>query len=66
MPAYWNGALHICGDNDGPKSFLLHEGLLEASPHSVSKDVYGYPGGELAVSADGNHNGVVWALETSA
>ena len=65
MPAYWQNNVYFCGVSDVLKSFLLSNGLLSTSPTSVSATAYGYPGSTPAVSANGNANGIVWAISTS-
>jgi hypothetical protein len=64
MPAYWQGNVYLCGVTDFLKSFLLSNGLLSTSPTSESAGMYGYPGATPSISANGNTNGIVWALNT--
>ncbi len=64
MPAYWQNNIYFCGVTDFLKSFLLSNGLLSTSPTSESTTQYGYPGATPAISANGNANGIVWALNT--
>ena len=72
MPAYWNDAIYIAGSEDRLRAFTLRNGVLSvaaASSHAAaakSQAEFGYPGAGLSVSADGNAQGIVWALETHA
>lgn len=63
-PAYWQSNVYFCGVGDFLKSFLLSEGLLSTSPTSESATTYPYPGATPAVSANGNADGIVWAIST--
>ena len=63
-PAYWQGQIYLVGGSDTMKAFSLFAGMLSPSPVSAGTVRYGYPGGQAAVSANGNANGIVWVLET--
>jgi hypothetical protein len=41
----------------------LSNGLLTTTPISRSSETYTYPGGTLAISANGNTNGILWAVQ---
>jgi hypothetical protein len=62
-PVYWNGRLYFSADADVMKSFSLTNGLMSTTPTSQTSTVMNYPGATLSVSANGNTNGVVWALQ---
>ena len=62
-PVYFNETLYFCGVSDNIKSFALTNGLLPTVPTSESAEVYQYPGAALAISANGNNNGILWAVE---
>jgi len=62
-PAYWNGNVYFAGWGDHVKAFSVSDGLLSATPTSMSRTTYGYPGATPSVSANGNSNGIVWTLE---
>ena len=49
--------------NDTLKAFQLTNGLLSNGPTSHSLDIYPNRGGSFAVSANGNTNGIVWAVQ---
>jgi hypothetical protein len=61
-PAYWQNNVYLSGVSDFLKSFLLSNALLSTSPTSTSPTTYPYPGATPAISANGNQNGIVWAL----
>ena len=63
-PAYWQNNIYFAGVGDFLKSFLLSDSLLSTSPTSESAVTYPYPGATPAVSANGNANGIVWAIRT--
>ncbi len=65
-PAYWENKVYIGGVKDSVKLFSLTNGLLSTAPVSQSAATFGFPGAELAVSANGSENGILWALENAA
>jgi len=65
-PAFWNNTLYLGGTNDALKAFSFNagnSGLLSDSPVSSSPETFFFPGPTPSVSASGNTNGLVWALE---
>ena len=61
--AYFNGRLYLA--DVGPlKAFSITGAKLSTAPTSVSVAL-GYPGGPPVVSAHGNSNGIVWAIDHS-
>jgi hypothetical protein len=62
-PVYFNGYVYFSPINDSIKAFQLSNSLLTTSPTSSSADIYPYPGGAIAVSANGNTNGILWAIQ---
>jgi hypothetical protein len=60
---YWQGNVYYIGNNDVIKQFKLNNGLLSSSPVAQGHYVYGYPGANMSVSANGGNNGIVWAIE---
>jgi hypothetical protein len=61
--AYWQGQVYYVGSADYPKQFSLQGGLISTLPIAKWTQVFGYPGGAPVVSANGNTNGIVWALQ---
>jgi hypothetical protein len=69
MPAYWNGNVYLGGRGDKLKAFSFNannSGLLSRLLTSESAQVFGLPGPTPSVSANGNRNGIVWAVDNSA
>jgi hypothetical protein len=66
-PAWWNHSVYFGGAFDAIKQFAFNTstGLLSTSPVSESPSAYGYPGPEPTVSANGNSNAIVWAIDAS-
>jgi chitodextrinase len=62
-PVYFNGNVYFSVDADNLKMFQLTNGLLSNGPTSQSVDVYQYPGGPLAISANGAANGILWVVQ---
>jgi hypothetical protein len=66
-PAYWQGMVYYAGALDYARQFGLYNGLMSAVSMASSQTgslYFGYPGGGTAVSANGNTNGILWALKT--
>jgi phosphodiesterase/alkaline phosphatase D-like protein len=62
-PVYFNGAVYFAPVADVLQMFKLNNGLLTTAPTSTSPEAYPYPGGALAISANGNTNGILWAVQ---
>ena len=62
-PVYFNGNVYFSPINDTVQVFPLTNGLLSSSPTSRSLATYSYPGGEMAISANGSSNGILWAVQ---
>jgi hypothetical protein len=70
-PAYFNGNVYFSPIADTVQAFHLTNGLLSATPTSQSPETYAGTtdtfdsrGGTLAISANGNSNGILWAMES--
>ena len=66
MPAFWNNHVYFGGAGDNLKMFNFDpsSGLLTTSPASNTLTFFGYPGPTPSISANGNTNGVVWAIQS--
>ena len=69
-PAYFNGWLYFGGWPNGGtqtlKAFALTNGLFITNAVSVSTLTNSFPGQTPAISANGNSNGIVWAMKSGA
>jgi len=64
-PAYFNNTVYFCGAGDTIKGFPLSNGLLSTSPTVTSGHLFSFPGCTPVASANGNTNGIIWAVDTS-
>jgi hypothetical protein len=65
VPAYWNNNVYFWGSNDVLKAYTLSNGLLGTTPSSSSATSLTFPGATPAISANGNTNGIVWAIDST-
>jgi len=69
-PAYWNGRLYfgagISPHKDGIKAFALRNGKLTSSPVSQTAAITHLTRSTVSISASGNSNGIVWAVDGDA
>ena len=63
-PAYWQSQVYYVGSAGFPMQFSMQGGLISTLPIIQSTKNFGYPGASPVVSANGNTNGIVWALQT--
>jgi hypothetical protein len=68
--AYWNGNLYfgagVSPSFDSIRAFSLRNGRISAAPTSRTAAVYKLTRSTVSVSANGDANGIVWAVETDA
>ena len=64
MPAYWSNTVYFWGSSDVLRAYTLTNGQLGTSPSSSATVSFGFPGATPSISANGNSNGIVWAIET--
>ena len=66
-PTFWNNNLYFVGSGYGggdyPKAFSLSGGRISNNPTSRAALAYPYPGAVTVVSANGQTNGILWALQ---
>ncbi len=65
MPAYFNNTVYYGAAGSTLKAFPITNARLASSAASASVRSFGYPGTTPGVSAAGNTNGIVWAVENS-
>ncbi|HEY4215059.1 MAG TPA: chitobiase/beta-hexosaminidase C-terminal domain-containing protein [Steroidobacteraceae bacterium] len=63
-PAYWNGHVYYAATGDHMKSFPLVNGLLTLTP-TKSLEAFDFPGATPSISANGNTQGIAWAIDSS-
>jgi hypothetical protein len=61
--AYWQGQVYLVPSAGFPMQFSLQGGLISTLPIVTSNKKFGYPGGAPVISANGNSNGIVWAMQ---
>jgi hypothetical protein len=64
-PAYYNGSIYLAGVGTPLLAFALNNAMMPPSPSSQSSASFGYPGASPAVSAHGNTDGIVWAVQNA-
>lgn len=69
-PAYWNGHVYfgagVSPHNDSIKAFTIRNGVVSNTPASQSSATYHLTRSTVSVSANGNGNGIVWAVGNDA
>ncbi len=68
MPAWWNNSVYFGGSGDAIKQFAFtpSTGTISLSPVSQAPYGFGYPGTTPVISASGNSNAILWAIQTDA
>jgi hypothetical protein len=62
-PAYFNGTLYYAASKDVLSAFTLTNGMFPNRVTATGSRVFNYPGVTPSVSANGNQNGIVWAIQ---
>ncbi len=65
-PVFFNSTVYICPENNALKAFPVSKALLATSPSSQSSHQFGSNGAVASISANGNAQGIVWALDWGA
>ncbi len=65
MPAFFNGSVYFGPVSNNLLQFTFSNAKLSTSPESKSATNFAYPGTTPGISANGNKNGIVWAIEHS-
>lgn len=60
--AYWNGRAYFAASDDYLRAYTVKNGQLTPAESSARK--FANPGATPSISADGNKNGLVWAIST--
>ncbi len=64
-PVYFNGRVYFAPVGGNVQAFQLSSGLLSTTPTSRTSATYDGRGGTMSISANGNTNGILWALQTN-
>jgi hypothetical protein len=69
-PTYWNGYVYLGSGvspfKDSIRAFSLHNGMLSRPAASQTQAIYTMTRNTVSVSANGNKNGIVWAVQADA
>src|SRR5262249_50748349 len=65
-PAYFNGRVYIGPAGSALRAYSVSQAMLGRSPSSQSAHTFGGVGTVPSISANGNANGIVWALDGGA
>lgn len=63
VPAYFNGIVYFGSEGDSIKAFPVSDAKLSSAPGSQTANLFTANGAALAISADHNSNGILWAIE---
>lgn len=63
--AYWNGRVYLQSTGEPITSIPLSNGLLNFTNVLTTPTIFGWPGTQPTISANGTVNGIVWALDVS-
>jgi hypothetical protein len=62
VPAYWNGNVYLSGQKDYVKMFSLNGGAMSSQPVQQTSVLFNDRGPSISISADGTHDGILWAM----
>jgi hypothetical protein len=65
-PAYFNNTVYYGSVGNNLQAFTVSSARLGTSPSSSSPSAFGYPGTTPSISANGNANGIVWAIQSGS
>jgi hypothetical protein len=63
VPAFFDGTMYICANEDFLKGFQLNAGLFPSNPNLQTTMDFNFPGTSPAISANDVNNTIVWALK---
>jgi len=64
--SWYQGRIYIGAVGDTIKAFDMRSARLSAQPSSHTVNSFAYPGTSPVITADGDRNGILWALENGA
>lgn len=64
-PGYWNGFVYLASVNKPTYAYrLTGQGTFHSfTPVSKTPESFGFTGGNLVISSDGTHNGMLWTID---
>ncbi len=65
-PAYYKRRMYFIGSGDAMKMLPFASGKLTGTVQSQTANGFGYPAGTPSISADGDTNGIAWAIDFGA
>jgi Immunoglobulin I-set domain/PQQ-like domain len=65
VPAYFNNKVYYGAVSDRLRAFSIANAKLSTPASSMSATSFGYPGTTPSISANGDANGIVWAVENN-
>lgn len=65
MPAFFNNSVYFGAVGQGVKAFGITNAKLASTPASQTAKVFPYPGATPSISANGNSNAILWAVENA-
>ena len=64
VPTYWNNSVYVAGESDHIKQFALVNGQLGQQPVSQTAISFtGFGPASTSMTANGNTNGILWAIK---
>jgi PQQ enzyme repeat len=65
VPAFFNNTVYYGAVGDSIRAFGISKAQLASTPASFTPSAFPYPGATPSISANGTHNGILWAVENS-
>lgn len=65
MPAYFNGTIYYGSVDDSIRAFKIENARIVSPAQSKTAVTFGYPGATPSISANGDKDGIVWAVENN-
>lgn len=65
MPAYFNGTIYYGSVDDSIRAFKIENAHIVSPAQSKTAITFGYPGATPSISANGDKDGIVWAVENN-
>jgi len=66
MPAYYNGRVYFGAVNGPIREFQFSNAKLPLTATTMTPTSFGYPGATPSISANGETNGILWAVDNTS